>query len=68
MVSLDVQTAYDMVAATGVLVAAIYYIINLRSSSRIRQAQLYMQVYMQLTSRDMSLILRRLGRLESQGP
>ena len=47
----DVQTAYYMVAATGVLVAAIYYVLNMRATQRnskaaleTRQAQLYMQI------------------------
>ena len=46
MVSLaEVQTAYYMVAATGVLAAAIYYIVNMRTTLQTRQAQLFMQLY-----------------------
>ena len=30
----EIQAAYHMVAATGVLVAAIYYVLNLRISQR----------------------------------
>jgi len=46
MVSLaDIQSAYYMVAATGVLVAAIYYIVNMRVTLQTRQAQLFMQLY-----------------------
>jgi hypothetical protein len=41
----EVQTAYYMVAATGVLVAAIYYIVNMRTTLQTRQAQLFMQLY-----------------------
>jgi hypothetical protein len=54
----EIQTAYYMVAATGVLVAAVFYILNLRVSQRnqelalkaqqqsveTRQTQLFMQV------------------------
>ena len=41
----EIQTAYYMVAATGVLIAAAYYIINTRTTLQTRQAQLFMQVY-----------------------
>jgi hypothetical protein len=36
----EIQAAYYMVAATGVLVAAIYYIMSLRNNNKTRQAQL----------------------------
>jgi hypothetical protein len=49
----DIQSVYYMVAATGVLVAAAYYIIALRSSGKTRQAQLFMQVYNMINSREM---------------
>jgi hypothetical protein len=46
MVSLvEIQAAYYMMAATGVLVAAIYYILNLRTTLQTRQAQLFMPIY-----------------------
>jgi hypothetical protein len=55
----DIQTAYYMVAATGVLVAAVYYILNIQNSKKnqelmlkaqqqtleTRQAQLFMPIY-----------------------
>ena len=58
----EVQTAYYMVAATGVIVAAIYYVYNMRISQRnsalalkaqeqnleTRQTQLFMQVMDQM--------------------
>ncbi|TFH15016.1 hypothetical protein E4H04_09185 [Candidatus Bathyarchaeota archaeon] len=34
----DIQAAYYMVAATGVLVAAVFYIVNLRETTRNRKA------------------------------
>jgi len=40
----EIQTVYYMVAATGVLVAAAYYIVALRSANRTRQAQLLMNI------------------------
>jgi hypothetical protein len=36
----EIQTAYYMVAATGVLVAAIYYIINLRYNMKAREMEI----------------------------
>ena len=62
----EIQTAYYMVAATGVLVAAFYYVANLRASRKIqelalktqqqsaetRQAQLFLQLYSQYYQKD----------------
>ena len=43
MVSLEeIQTIYYMVAATGVLVAAAYYIMNIRNAARERRKQMIM--------------------------
>jgi hypothetical protein len=39
----EIQAAYYMVAATGVLVAAIYYIMNLRNAVRDRRRQTILQ-------------------------
>ena len=39
----DIQTAYYMVAATGVFVAAIYYMMNLRHTRRTQELQVTMQ-------------------------
>jgi hypothetical protein len=39
----EIQAAYYMVAATGVLVAAIYYVLNLRNTIDNRKAQLLME-------------------------
>jgi hypothetical protein len=39
----EVQAIYYMMAATGVLVAAIYYIFNMRATLQTRQAQLFTQ-------------------------
>jgi hypothetical protein len=50
----EIQAVYYMVAATGVLVAAIYYVLNMRASQKnmqttldSRQAQLFMNIYNQ---------------------
>jgi hypothetical protein len=61
-----IQTGYYMVAATGVLVAAIYYVINLRTSGKnieltlkaqqqsaeARQTQLFMDIYKIFSSKE----------------
>jgi len=48
----EIQAAYYMVAATGVLVAAIYYVLNMRATQKnmkhtldTRQVQLFMNIY-----------------------
>jgi hypothetical protein len=41
----DIQTIGVLVTATSVTIAAIYYIITLRSNNKTRQAQLFMQIY-----------------------
>ena len=55
----EIQAAYYMVAATGVLVAAIYYVMNLRAQKTnmkatldTRQAQLLMQIYQRFSETD----------------
>jgi hypothetical protein len=69
----EIQAAYYMVAATGVLVAAIYYVYNMRISQRnqalslksqqqtleTRQAQLFMQLYSQYYDKDWLEALRK---------
>ena len=41
----EIQTAYYMVAATGVLIEAAYYVLNMRVTLQTRQAQLFMPIY-----------------------
>ena len=55
----EIQAVYYMVAATGVLVAAAYYVYNMRISQRnmkttleTRQAQLLMQIYDRVNNKD----------------
>jgi hypothetical protein len=62
----EIQAAYYMVAATGVLVAAFYYVYNMRisqktqelalkaqqQSAETRQAQLFLQLYSQYYQKD----------------
>ena len=45
MVSIEeIQAVYYMVAATGVLVAAAYYVLNMRAQNINREAQLFMNI------------------------
>ena len=62
----EIQAAYYMVAATGVLVAAAYYVLNIRTTQRnmkanldTRQAQLFMQLYSQYYNKDWLEALRK---------
>jgi len=41
-----------MVAATGVIVAAIFYILNMRATLQTRQAQLFMPIYSKMNDGD----------------
>ncbi|MCX6654153.1 MAG: hypothetical protein NTY03_03420 [Candidatus Bathyarchaeota archaeon] len=41
----DIQTIGVLVTATSVTIAAIYYIITLRSNNKTRRAQMFMQIY-----------------------
>jgi hypothetical protein len=56
---LDIQSAYYMVAATGVLAASLYYIYNVRASQKTaattletRQTQLFMQLFALYNNKD----------------
>ena len=40
----DVQTISVLVTATSVTVAAIYYIISLRNSNKLRETQVFLQI------------------------
>ena len=60
----EVQTAYYMITATGVLAAAIYYVMTLRTTQKnstaaleTRQAQLFMGFYDKFTSREANDII-----------
>lgn len=49
---IDVQTISVVMAAAGVVIAVTYYIIYLRTITRTRQAQLFMQLYNRLNDKD----------------
>ena len=48
----EIQAAYYMVATTGVIIAAIFYILNMRATLQTRQAQLFMPIYSKVTEKD----------------
>jgi len=57
----EIQAVYYMVAATGVIIAAAYYVMNIRSTQRnmkanleTRQAQMFMQIYGKWSEGDFS--------------
>jgi len=45
-----------MITVKGVMVAAIYYIMNTRTTLQTRQAQLFMQIYSNFYSEDFKAI------------
>jgi hypothetical protein len=56
----EIQAAYYMVAATGVLVAAVYYILNMRATLQTRQAQLFMHLYDRMSQPELSAIINNI--------
>jgi len=48
----EIQAAYYMVAATGVLVAAVYYVYNLRNTRKTHELQVLMQVFDRFNNKD----------------
>jgi len=74
----EIQAAYYMVAATGVLIAAVFYILNIRISQRnqelmlkaqqqtleTRQAQMFMSIYQTDYSNDFLEAVHRVMEME----
>jgi hypothetical protein len=60
----DIQTAYYMMAATGVLVAAVFYILNLRMSQRNQEISMKNQELM-LKAQEQTLENRRIEMLDN---
>ncbi len=61
MVSIEeIQAVYYMVAATGVLVAALYYVLNMKTTLQTRQAQLFMQIYDRMSQPELSAIINNI--------
>ena len=51
---IELSTIRDLVAIAGVLIALVYYIINIRNQRETRQAQLFMSIYDKLEHPDMT--------------
>jgi len=49
----DIQTVSIAVASTSIVLAAIYYVLQLRHQTRIRQTDLVMRMYLAMGSEDM---------------
>ncbi len=56
----EIQAAYYMVAATGVLVAATYYVMNMKATLQTRQAQLFMHLYDRMSQPELSAIINNI--------
>jgi hypothetical protein len=77
----EIQAAYYMVAATGVLIAAVFYVLNLRETKKNqelslkaqqqtlenRQAQMFMNIYQADYSDEMLDAIHRLMQIEFNG-
>jgi hypothetical protein len=68
----EIQAVYYMVAATGVIVAAVYYIYNMRITQRnlklnleTRQAQLFMDIYKTYSSKEYQKDREQMGLIWS---
>ena len=48
----EIQAAYYMVAATGVLVAAVYYVFNMRNAEKLRKTQVVLSWFSQLQTKE----------------
>ena len=60
----DIQTAYYMVAATGVLIAAIFYVLNMRETTKNRKATLTNNLMQFITSTERAKIGMELLSME----
>ena len=56
----EIQAAYYMVAATGVLAAAVFYVLNMRATLETRQAQLFMVLYDRMSQPELSAIINNI--------
>lgn len=55
------ETILDAVPALGIIVALVYYTLTIRNQNRTRQAQLFMNIYSQMSTKEAqgNLILRQ---------
>jgi len=62
----DITEISAMVAAAGVLVGVVYYILDMRNQSRMRQTDLVMRLYSQFSSLEFQKIWGELQKREAQ--
>ena len=60
----DIQTVSIVVASAGLLVAAIYYVLQIRHQTKMRQMDLLMRIYLTWGSEDMKKALQDVFALE----
>jgi hypothetical protein len=60
----DIQTVSIAVASTGVLIAAIYYVLQIRSQIKIRQTDLVMRLYSTFGSKEFQDAWTRIESIE----
>ena len=60
----DIQTASIAVASTGVLIAAIYYVLQIRNQTKIRQTDLVMRLYSTFGSKEFQDAWTRIESIE----
>jgi hypothetical protein len=62
----DIQTISIAIASTGILVAAIYYVLQLRHQSRMRQTDLVMRLYATFGSTEFQMAYLKMMGIESE--
>jgi hypothetical protein len=60
----DIQTVSIAIASTGVFLAAIYYIFQIRHQTKLRQMDLFMRLYSAFTSKELTEAGLMIGWLE----
>jgi len=60
----DIQTVSIAVASTGVLIAAIYYVLQIRNQTKIRQTDLVMRLYSTFGSKEFQDAWTRIESIE----
>ena len=60
----DIQTVSIAVASTGVLIAAIYYVLQIRNQTKIRQTDLVMRLYSAFGSKEFQDAWTRIESIE----
>jgi len=62
----DIQTISIVIASAGVLVAAIYYVLQIRHQNRMRQTDLVMKLYVQFSSLEFQKLWEEILKREAK--